>query len=91
VIALRDTVLLCLLREPVRPAHDAILPFNHFLATPEIRRLGCTRKEHRARARSTHLSFQVFCASVLGIPVPEELGHLAGLSRQTASPALKSR
>jgi CRP-like cAMP-binding protein len=97
VIALRDTQLLCLPRAQFDELLAGCLPFNHFLVAHLNRRLGqamaiieagrLRAPEQRVALYLSHVFWQGRRKLVLS---QEELGHLAGLSRQTVNRALKS-
>jgi CRP/FNR family cyclic AMP-dependent transcriptional regulator len=97
VIALRDTVLLCLPRTEFDALLANCLPFNHFLVTHLNRRLGQAMTIIEAgRLRSPEQRVALYLSRVFWqgrrrlVLSQEELGHLAGLSRQTVNRALKS-
>lgn len=97
VIALRDTVLLCLPRAEFDSLLADCLPFNHFLVTHLNRRLGQAMTIIEAgRLRSPEQRVALYLSRVFWqgrrrlVLSQEELGHLAGLSRQTVNRALKS-
>ncbi|MES2413499.1 MAG: Crp/Fnr family transcriptional regulator [Pseudomonadota bacterium] len=97
VIALRDTLLLCLRRACFEELMAGCLPFNHFLVAHLNRRLGqamtiieagrLRSPEQRVALYLSHVFWQGRRRLVLS---QEELGHLVGLSRQTVNRALKS-
>lgn len=96
VIALRDSVLLCLPRAQFDKLLADSLPFNHFLVAHLNRRLGQAMTIIEAgRVRSPEQRVALYLSRVfwpgrrqLALS-QEELGHLAGLSRQTVNRALK--
>ena len=97
VIALRDTVLLCLPRAQFDALLASSLPFNHFLLGQMNRRLGQAMaivEAGRLRAPGQRVALylsQMFWSGRRRIVLSqEEIGHLAGLSRQTVNQALKS-
>ncbi|MBA4329468.1 MAG: Crp/Fnr family transcriptional regulator [Polaromonas sp.] len=97
VIALRDTVLLCLPRSEFGALLASSLPFNHFLVAHLNRRLGQAMTIIEAgRLRSPEQRVALYLSRVFWqgrrrlVLSQEELGHLAGLSRQTVNRALKS-
>jgi CRP-like cAMP-binding protein len=97
VIALRDTVLLCLPRAEFENLLAHSLPFNHFLVAHMNRRLGQAMaivEAGRLRAPGQRVALflsQVFWQGRRRVVLSqEELGHLAGLSRQTVNRALKA-
>jgi len=97
VIALRDTVLLCLPRAQFDELLAGCLPFNHFLVSHLNRRLGQAMTIIEAgRLRSPEQRVALYLSRVFWqgrrrlVLSQEELGHLAGLSRQTVNRALKS-
>lgn len=97
VVALRDTVLLCLPRAQFEALLAHSLPFNHFLVGHLNRRLGQAMaivEAGRLRAPgqrvALYLSQMFWQGRRRVILSQEELGHLAGLSRQTVNRALKS-
>ena len=97
VIALRDTVLMCLPRAQFDDLLMHSLPFNHFLIRHMNRRLGQAMaivEAGRLRAPGQRVALylsQVFWHGRRRVVLSqEELGHLAGLSRQTVNRALKS-
>jgi CRP/FNR family cyclic AMP-dependent transcriptional regulator len=97
VIALRDTVLLCLPRAEFDSLLTDCLPFNHFLVAHLNRRLGQAMTIIEAgRLRSPEQRVALYLSRVFWqgrrrlVLSQEELGHLAGLSRQTVNRALKS-
>jgi CRP-like cAMP-binding protein len=97
VIALRDTVLLCLPRAEFDSLLAHCLPFNHFLVAHLNRRLGQAMTIIEAgRLRSPEQRVALYLSRVFWqgrrrlVLSQEELGHLAGLSRQTVNRALKS-
>lgn len=97
VIALRDTVLLCLPRAEFDTLLAGCLPFNHFLVAHLNRRLGQAMTIIEAgRLRSPEQRVALYLSRVFWqgrrrlVLSQEELGHLAGLSRQTVNRALKS-
>ncbi len=97
VIALRDTVLLCLPRVQFDALLAQSLPFNHFLVAHLNRRLGQAMTIIEAgRLRSPEQRVALYLSRVFWqgrrrlVLSQEELGHLAGLSRQTVNRALKS-
>ncbi len=97
VIALRDTLLLCLPRAQFDELLAECLPFNHFLVAHLNRRLGQAMAIIEAgRLRAPEQRVALYLSGVfwqgrrrLALS-QEELGHLAGLSRQTVNRALKS-
>lgn len=97
VIALRDTLLLCLPRSQFDELLAHCLPFNHFLVSHLNRRLGQAMTIIEAeRLRSPEQRVALYLSRVFWqgrrrlVLSQEELGHLAGLSRQTVNRALKS-
>lgn len=97
VIALRDTLLLCLPRAQFDELRAHCLPFNHFLVAHLNRRLGQAMTIIEAeRLRSPEQRVALYLSRVFWqgrrrlVLSQEELGHLAGLSRQTVNRALKS-
>lgn len=97
VIALRDTKLLCLPRAQFDELLAHCLPFNHFLVTHLNRRLGQAMTIIEAgRLRAPDQRVALYLSRVFWqdrrrlVLSQEELGHLAGLSRQTVNRALKS-
>ena len=97
VIALRDTVLLCLPRAQFVELLASSLPFNHFLIGQMNRRLGQAMaivEAGRLRAPGQRVALylsQVFWNGRRRVALSQEdIGHLAGLSRQTVNRALKS-
>lgn len=97
VIALRDTQLLCLPRAEFDALLANCLPFNHFLVAHLNRRLGQAMTIIEAgRLRSPEQRVALYLSRVFWqgrrrlVLSQEELGHLAGLSRQTVNRALKS-
>lgn len=97
VVALRDTVLLCLPRAQFEELLAHSLTFNHFLVGHLNRRLGQAMaivEAGRLRAPgqrvALYLSQMFWQGRRRVILSQEELGHLAGLSRQTVNRALKS-
>ncbi|MGC1173071.1 Crp/Fnr family transcriptional regulator [Polaromonas sp.] len=97
VIALRDTLLLCLPRAQFDELLAHCLPFNHFLVAHLNRRLGQAMTTIEAeRLRSPEQRVALYLSRVFWqgrrrlVLSQEELGHLAGLSRQTVNRALKS-
>ncbi|TSE25446.1 CRP-like cAMP-activated global transcriptional regulator [Tepidimonas sediminis] len=97
VVALRDTTLIGLPLPWFQRLHATSLPFNHFLIERLNHRLGqamtaieagrlCTPQERVAQV------LLMFCgAGVQRITLSQEdLGHLAGLSRQTINRVLKA-
>ncbi|WP_395057387.1 Crp/Fnr family transcriptional regulator [Polaromonas sp.] len=97
VIALRDTVLMCLPRAEFDALLAHSLPFNHFLVAHLNRRLGQAMTIIEAgRLRSPEQRVALYLSRVFWqgrrrlVLSQEELGHLAGLSRQTVNRALKS-
>lgn len=97
VIALRDTVLMCLPRTEFDTLLAQCLPFNHFLVAHLNRRLGQAMTIIEAgRIRSPEQRVALYLSRVFWqgrrrlVLSQEELGHLAGLSRQTVNRALKS-
>jgi CRP/FNR family cyclic AMP-dependent transcriptional regulator len=97
VIALRDTLLLCLPRAQFDELLANCLPFNHFLVAHLNRRLGQAMTIIEAeRLRSPEQRVALYLSRVFWqgrrrlVLSQEELGHLAGLSRQTVNRALKS-
>ncbi len=97
VIALRDTELLCLPRVQFNELLAHCLPFNHFLVTHMNRRLGQAMAIIEAgRLRAPEQRVALYLSGVFWqgrrrlVLSQEELGHLAGLSRQTVNRALKS-
>ncbi|OOG39999.1 Crp/Fnr family transcriptional regulator [Polaromonas sp. A23] len=97
VIALRDTLLLCLPRAQFDELLAHCLPFNHFLVTHLNRRLGQAMTIIEAeRLRSPEQRVALYLTRVFWqgrrrlVLSQEELGHLVGLSRQTVNRALKS-
>ncbi|MDO9360901.1 MAG: Crp/Fnr family transcriptional regulator [Polaromonas sp.] len=97
VIALRDSVLMCLPRAEFNKLLADSLPFNHFLVAHLNRRLGQAMTIIEAgRVRSPGQRVALYLSRVfwpgrrrLALS-QEELGHLAGLSRQTVNRALKA-
>lgn len=97
VIALRDTLLLCLPRTQFDELLAHSLPFNHFLVAHLNRRLGQAMTIIEAeRLRSPGQRVALYLTRVFWqgrrrlVLSQEELGHLAGLSRQTVNRALKT-
>ncbi|MES2942405.1 MAG: Crp/Fnr family transcriptional regulator [Pseudomonadota bacterium] len=97
VIALRDTVLLCLPRAQFAELLADCLPFNHFLVSHLNKRLGQAMAIIEAgRLRAPEQRVALYLSRVFWqgrsklVLSQEELGHLAGLSRQTVNRALKS-
>ena len=97
VMALRDTVLLCLPRAEFENLLAHSLPFNHFLVAHLNRRLGQAMAIVEAgRLRAPGQRVALFLSQMFWqgrrrvILSQEELGHLAGLSRQTVNRALKA-
>ncbi|HYW58732.1 MAG TPA: Crp/Fnr family transcriptional regulator [Polaromonas sp.] len=97
VIALRDSVLLCLPCAQFAELFATSLPFNHFLVAHMNRRLGQAMtiiEAGRLRAPEQRVALylsRVFWSGRRKLDLSqEELGHLAGLSRQTVNRALKS-
>lgn len=97
VMALRDTVLLCLPRTQFDELLAHSLPFNHFLIGQMNRRLGQAMAIVEAgRLRSPGQRVALYLSHIFWhgrrrvVLSQEELGHLAGLSRQTVNRALKS-
>ncbi|MDP1742479.1 MAG: Crp/Fnr family transcriptional regulator [Polaromonas sp.] len=97
VIALRDTVLLCLPRAQFDDLLAHSLPFNHFLVGHLNRRLGQAMTIIEAgRLRAPEQRVALYLSRLFWhgrrrlVLSQEELGHLAGLSRQTVNRALKS-
>lgn len=97
VIALRDTVLLCLPRAQFDDLLANSLPFNHFLVSHMNLRLGQAMTIIEAgRLRAPGQRVALYLSRVFWhgrrrvVLSQEELGHLAGLSRQTVNRALKS-
>lgn len=97
VVALRDTVLLCLPRAQFAELLAQSLTFNHFLVGHLNRRLGQAMaivEAGRLRAPGQRVALylsQLFWQGRRRVVLSqEELGHLAGLSRQTVNRALKS-
>ncbi|WP_341911469.1 Crp/Fnr family transcriptional regulator [Polaromonas sp. YR568] len=97
VIALRDTLLLCLPRAQFDELLAHSLPFNHFLVAHLNRRLGQAMTIIEAeRLRSPEQRVALYLTRVFWqgrrrlVLSQEELGHLAGLSRQTVNRALKT-
>ena len=96
VLALRETVLLCLPTPVLRQLHATSLPFNQYLLAHLNRRLGqAMAMIEAARLRSPeervalYLS-RLFWPGTRKISLSqEELGHLAGLSRQTVNRVLR--
>lgn len=96
-IALRDTLLLCLPRARFEELLADSLPFNHYLVAHLNRRLGQAMtiiEAGRLRAPEQRVALylsRVFWQGRRRLTLSqEELGHLAGLSRQTVNRALKS-
>lgn len=97
VIALRDTQLLCLMSMDFDELLAHSLPFNHFLITHMNRRIGqamAVIEAERLRTPNQRVALylsRVFWQDRRRLTLSqEELGHLAGLSRQTVNRALKS-
>ncbi|MCY1169595.1 Cyclic nucleotide-binding domain protein [compost metagenome] len=97
VIALRDTLWLCLPRVQFNALLADSLPFNHFLVAHLNRRLGQAMtiiEAGRLRAPEQRVALylsRVFWQGRRKLTLSqEELGHLVGLSRQTVNKALKS-
>ncbi len=97
VIALRDTVLLCLPCAQFGELLADSLPFNHFLVAHMNRRLGQAMTIlEAARVRAPEQRVALYLSRVFWqgrrklVLSQEELGHLAGLSRQTVNRALQS-
>lgn len=97
VIALRDTKLLCLLSTHFDELLANSLPFNHFLIAHMNRRIGqamAVIEADRLRAPDERVALylsRVFWQDRRRLTLSqEEIGHLAGLSRQTVNRALQS-
>ena len=97
VIALRDTMLLCLPRIEFDQLLAESLPFNHFLVAHLNRRLGQVMTITEAgRLRAPEQRVALYLSNVFWqgrrrlVLSQAELGHLVGLSRQTVNRALKS-
>lgn len=97
VIALRDTQLLCVKSSHFDELLTHSLPFNHFLITHMNRRIGqamAVIEADRLRAPNQRVALylsRVFWQDRRRLTLSqEEIGHLAGLSRQTVNRALKS-
>lgn len=97
VIALRDTTLLCLPRAQFNELLASSLPFNHFLVAHLNRRLGQAMTIIEAgRLRAPEQRVALYLSRVFWqgrrklLLSQEELGHLAGLSRQTVNRALQT-
>jgi CRP/FNR family transcriptional regulator, cyclic AMP receptor protein len=97
VIALRDTKLLCLQTTHFSELMTHTMSFNHFLITHMNRRIGQAMAIIEAeRVRSPNQRVALYLSRVFWQDrrrltlSQEELGHLAGLSRQTVNRALKS-
>lgn len=97
VIALRDTTLLCLPRALFDELLATSLPFNHFLVTHLNRRLGQAMTIIEAgRVRAPEQRVALYLSRVFWqgrrklLLSQEELGLLAGLSRQTVNKALQT-
>ena len=97
VVALRDTVLLCLPRAQFEALLACSLPFNRFLVGHLNRRLGQAMaivEAGRLRAPGQRVALylsQIFWQGRRRVVLSqEELGHLAGLSRQTVNRVLKA-
>ncbi len=97
VIALRDTLLLCLPRAQFDELFATCLPFNHFLVAHLNRRLGQAMTIIEAgRLRAPEQRVALYLSRVFWqgrrklLLSQEELGHLAGLSRQTVNRALQT-
>lgn len=97
VVALRDTVLLCLPRTQFEDLLAHSLPFNHFLVAHMNRRLGQAMAIIEAgRLRAPDQRVALYLSRVFWhgrrrlVLSQEELGHLAGLSRQTVNRALNT-
>jgi CRP/FNR family cyclic AMP-dependent transcriptional regulator len=97
VIALRDTTLLCLPRALFDELLATSLPFNHFLVAHLNRRLGQAMTIIEAgRLRAPEQRVALYLSRVFWqgrrklLLSQEELGLLAGLSRQTVNKALQT-
>ena len=97
VIALRDTLMLCLPRAQFEQLLSDSIPFNHFLVTHLNRRLGQAMAVIEAgRLRSPEQRVALYLSRVFWQGrrrlefSQEELGHLVGISRQTVNRALHS-
>lgn len=97
VIALRDTTLLCLPRTQFNELLAGSLSFNHFLVAHLNRRLGQAMTIIEAgRLRAPEQRVALYLSRVFWqgrrklLLSQEELGHLAGLSRQTVNRALQT-
>ncbi|SFU48415.1 transcriptional regulator, Crp/Fnr family [Polaromonas sp. YR568] len=97
VIALRDTTLLCLPRALFEELLASSLPFNHFLVAHLNRRLGQAMTIIEAgRMRAPEQRVALYLSRVFWqgrrklLLSQEELGLLAGLSRQTVNRVLQT-
>lgn len=97
VLALRDTTLIGMPVPLFRQLYETSLPFNHFLIERLNLRLGQAMtaiEAGRLRSPEERVAqyLMMFCqAGVKRITVSQEdLGHLAGLSRQTTNRVLKA-
>jgi CRP/FNR family transcriptional regulator, cyclic AMP receptor protein len=97
VIALADTVLMCLDRSQFNQLHSTSIAFNHFLVSHLNRRLGQAMSIIEAgRSRSPEQRVAMYLSRIFWPGhrrlrlSQEELGHLVGLSRQTVNRSLKS-
>lgn len=97
VIALRDTTLLCLPRAEFDELLAGSLAFNHYLVTHLNRRLGQAMTIIEAgRLRAPEQRVALYLSRVFWqgrrklLLSQEELGHLAGLSRQTVNRVLQT-
>lgn len=96
VVALRPTVLLCLPLAAFHALREASLPFNHFLTQHLNMRLGQAMaiiEAGRVRSPGHRVALYLsplFWRNTRNIHLTqEELGHLAGLSRQTVNRVLR--
>lgn len=95
VLALRDSVLLCLPNAAFQQLYDTHIPFNHALLTQINMRVGqamaeieTTRSGTTRQRVALHLS-RLFWHGIHKLDLSqEELGELVGLSRQTVNSAL---
>jgi len=97
VIALRDTTLLCLPRAEFDELLAGSLAFNHYLVAHLNRRLGQAMTIIEAgRLRAPEQRVALYLSRVFWqgrrklLLSQEELGHLAGLSRQTVNRVLQT-
>lgn len=96
VLALRDTILLCLPNDSFQQLYETYIPFNHALlhqmnirVAQAMAEIAASRSGSTRQRVGLHLS-QLFWHGMQKLDLSqEELGALVGLSRQTVNSALR--